>query len=140
MDRVRGSTSASWTGSAWSRGAKRTTHTATSNLLLMDVPFLVGTSILPEDLEPPLEQPLDPWRQLTAAPGVGGLLHHLALGGVGVDDAGDLAQADPLGDRQAELADHVTGVLGHQRRAEDAVLPLLQVHPQEALGDPLQDG
>src|SRR5258708_6781764 len=83
--------------------------------------------------EPPTEELLDPRRELAAAPGVGGLLDDLGLGGVGMDDARDAAQADALGDRQTELAHHVAGVLGDQGGAEDLVGAALEVNAQEAL-------
>ncbi len=38
-----------------------------------------------------------------------------------------------MGDRQRELAQHVPGVLGHQRGAEDPVAPLLEVQTQKTL-------
>src|SRR5262249_42595680 len=67
-----------------------------------------------EHPEPPVEQLLDPRRELTSPPGVGGALDDLGLGGAGMDDARDLAQADAMGDGQAELGQHVAGVLGDQ--------------------------
>ncbi len=44
----------------------------------------------------------------------------------------DLAQPDAVRDREAELADHVAGVVGDQRRAEDAVLAGLDHDAQKA--------
>src|SRR5258708_4669851 len=98
-----------------------------------DSPIADRPSRLPEQPEPPAEELPGGRRELAAAPGVGGLLQHLALGGVGVDDRGDAAEPDALGDRQAELAEHVAGVLRHQGGAEDRVAATPQVDAQEAL-------
>jgi len=67
------------------------------------------------------EDLLDRRRELGPPPGVGGFLYDLALGGVGVHGLGDLSETDSRGDRQGQLADHVSGVGGDQGGAENLV-------------------
>src|SRR5688572_28801521 len=69
-----------------------------------------------------LDPPKKPGRGVRALPRPGGVLVRLGEGGIDVDGAEDLVQADAVLHGGDELHDQVGGVLSGDGRAEDAVL------------------
>ena len=82
---------------------------------------------------PPVEDLVDGGREAGAVVEVADFADAFGLGGVGVDDVGELLEAHAALHGHGDLADHFAGVAGDDGRAENLVAALLDVNLDEAL-------
>ncbi len=82
---------------------------------------------------------VSPSRQLLSPPRGRGFSEYLGLGGVRMNRRPNPAETQACSHCDGDLADHLPGVLGNERSAEDPVGSLVQVNPQEAFGLAVED-